>query len=48
MNINDYWNKFCKSGSIQSYLEYATQRDKAGNNIGTDQNTGFDIKSNQS
>ena len=47
MNINDYWDNFCKSGSIESYLEYVTQRDKAGNRIGTDKNTGLDTKTGQ-
>lgn len=28
MNSNDYWNRFCKTGSIQSYLEYAESAER--------------------
>ncbi|MBQ8526800.1 MAG: hypothetical protein IJ460_08815 [Clostridia bacterium] len=48
MNVNDYWNNFCKSGSIKSYLEYATFRDKAGKGIGTDEKPGIDTQDSQS
>ena len=49
MNSNDYWNIFCKSGSIQSYLEYAksAEREQNGNDSNSINSETFGLSSLQ-
>ncbi len=49
MNEQQLWNRFCKSGKIEHYLEYAGSRNKIiGGSDGTDKNKGSDTEGSQS
>lgn len=47
IDYNECWNEFVTTGSVSSYLRYTLLKNKAGNDIGTDENIGFDTQNSQ-
>ena len=47
MDKDKLWNEFLQSGSVESYLNYAQNRDETGKGANEDGNRGIDNQVNQ-